>query len=199
MLLLWLERKLHMRHRKNNKHLNRTSSHRKALRRNLAISILTYGRIVTTVEKAKYARSFVEKIITLAKKGIAKKENDRPAYVHYYRLVLSRLDNKEVVKKLFGEGTWRETGAMAERYINRSGGYTRILKLSGSRLGVLTGSSVGKVPELEYKMEGFERKLRLIGNRLGDNASQAIFELVEEDVEEEKDVQPEVAVSKEKK
>jgi large subunit ribosomal protein L17 len=62
----------------------------------------------------------------------------------------------------------------------------------------LSGSSVGDVPELEYKMEGFERKLRLIGNRLGDNASRVIFELIEE-VEEEKEIAPTVSVAEEKK
>lgn len=190
-----------MRHRKKEKHLGRTSSHRKALRRNLAISLFTYGRIVTTVEKAKYIRPFVERIISLAKKGVAQKEVNRPAYVHYYRQVLSRLSNKEVVKKLFGEGKWYESGGIGKRYMNRNGGYTRILRLSGNRMGVLSGSSVGDIPELEYKMEGLERKLRLTGNRLGDNASQAIFELVEEIKEEEgqKEVKPKVSVTKKKK
>ncbi len=187
-----------MRHRKREKHLGRTSSHRKALRRNLTINLFMYGRIVTTKEKAKFVRPFVEKIITLAKKGIAKRE-DRPVYTHYYRQVLSRLNNKEVLRKLFGEGKWRETGGIAQRYIERSGGYTRILTLSGSRMGVLTGSSIGDIPELEYKMEGLQRKLRLVGNRLGDNASQVIFELVEDEGEEEMEVQPKVSVSKEKK
>ena len=107
--------------------------------------------------------------------------------------------NKEIVKKLFGEGKYRESGGIAERYINRNGGYTRILRLSGSRLGVLSGGSIGDIPQLEYKMEGFERKLRLTGNRLGDNASQVIFELVEEAVEEEEiDVKPVVSLSEEK-
>ena len=87
--------------------------------------------------------------------------------------------NAEVVKKLFGEGQWRETGGIAQRYMNRNGGYTRILKLSGTRLGALSGSNVGKIPELEYKMEGRDRKLRLLGRRLNDNASRVIFELVE--------------------
>ncbi|MFQ5965424.1 MAG: 50S ribosomal protein L17 [Candidatus Scalinduaceae bacterium] len=186
-----------MRHKKNEKHLGRTTSHREALRRNLAISLFTYGRIVTTIEKAKYVRPFVERIISLAKKGISKKEVDRPTYVHYYRQVLSRLNNKDIVKKLFGEGKWRESGGITERYINRNGGYTRILKLSGSRLGVFSGSSVGEIPELEYKMEGMERKLRLVGIRLGDNARQAIFELVEEvEEEEKKEVKPIVTVPK---
>ena len=187
-----------MRHRKNDKHLGRTSSHRKALRCNLAKSLFTYGRIITTMEKAKYVRPFVEKLITTAKKGITKKETDELAYIHQYRQVLSKLNDKEVVRKIFGEGKWRESGGIAERYADRNGGYTRILRLSGSRMGVLSGSSVGDIPELEYKMEGFERKLRLIGNRLGDNASRVIFELIEE-VEEEKEITPKVTVSEEKK
>ena len=188
-----------MRHRKKDKHLGRTSSHRKALRSNMAISLFTYGRIITTKEKAKFIRPFVEKIITLAKKGVIKKEEDKTIYIRYYRQVLSRLNNKEVVRKLFGEGSWREAGGIAQRYIERNGGYTRILKLAGSRMGVLSGSSIGDIPELEYKMEGLQRKLRLVGNRLGDNASQVIFELVEGVSEEEKEVQPKVSVPKEKK
>jgi len=187
-----------MRHRKREKHLGRTSSHRKALRSNMANSLFTYGRIITTKEKAKYIRPFVEKLITTAKKGIIKREEDKIAYIHYYRQVLSKLNNKEVLRKLFGEGKWRESGGIAARYLERNGGYTRILKLSGSRLGVLSGSSVGDVPELEYKMEGFERKLRMVGNRLGDNASRVIFELIEE-VEEEKEIAPKVSVAEEKK
>ena len=189
-----------MRHRKREKHLGRTSSHRKALRSNMANSLFTYGRIITTKEKAKYIRPFVEKLITMAKKGIIKRDvdKDKMAYIHYYRQVLSKLNNKVVLRKLFGEGNWRETGGIAARYLERNGGYTRILKLSGSRLGVLSGSSVGDVPELEYKMEGFERKLRLVGNRLGDNASRVIFELIEE-VEEETEVAPKVSVAEEKK
>ena len=187
-----------MRHRKKDKHLGRTSSHRKALRSNMAKSLFIYGRIITTKEKAKYVRPFVEKIITLAKKGVINRE-DRTVYIRYYRQVLSRLNNKEIVRKLFGEGDWRETGGIAKRYIERSGGYTRILKLAGSRMGVLSGSSIGDIPELEYKMEGLQRKLRLVGNRLGDNASQVIFELVEDEREEEKEVQPKVSGAKEKK
>ncbi|MGQ3685034.1 MAG: 50S ribosomal protein L17 [Candidatus Loosdrechtia sp.] len=161
------------------RHLSRTASHRKALRRNITNSLFTYGRIVTTQEKAKETKSFAEKIITLAKKGLLKKNTDRPGYVHCYRQVLSRLRNADVVKKLFGEGQWRETGGIGQRYMNRSGGYTRILKLSGTRLGSLSGNTMGKIPKLEYKMEGRERKLRMIGRRLNDNASRVIFELVE--------------------
>ncbi len=168
-----------MRHRMRGRHLSRTASHRKALRQNITNSLFIYGRIITTLEKAKEIKSFAEKIITTAKKGLAKKDSDKPGYVHSYRQVLSSLRNAEVVKKIFGEGQWRETGGIAQRYMERNGGYTRILKLSGTRLGVLSGSTVGKIPELEYRMEGRDRKLRLLGRRLNDNASRVIFELVE--------------------
>ncbi len=187
-----------MRHRVRGRHLSRTSSHRLALRRNLAASLLTHGRIITTMPKAKEVRSFVERLITLARKAVAKRDTDKAAYVHYYRMILSRLQNKEMVKKLVGEGKWREDGGIAQRYMNRNGGYTRIMRLSGSRLGILTGGKVGKIPELEYRMEGVDRKLRLVGNRLGDNAKRVIFELVEGVGEEvkEKVAEPKVEVPK---
>ncbi|TVL99133.1 MAG: 50S ribosomal protein L17 [Candidatus Brocadia sp. WS118] len=167
-----------MRHRMRGRHLSRTAAHRKSLRQNITNSLFTYGRIVTTLEKAKETKSFAEKLITIAKKGLLKKDADKPGYVHCYRQVLSRLRNTDVTRKLFGEGPWRESGGIAQRFANRNGGYTRILKLSGTRLGVLSGSSVGKIPELEYRMEGRDRKLRLLGRRLNDNASRVIFELV---------------------
>lgn len=186
-----------MRHGKRGRHLSRTSAHRKALRQNIANSLFIHGRIVTTVEKAKETRSFVEKIITIAKKGLDKKESDRPGYVHCYRQVLSRLKNVDIVKKIFGEGDWRESEGIAKRFTNRKGGYTRILKLSGTRLGVLSGSSIGKIPELEYSMGGIRRKLRLLGRRLNDNASLAIFELVETetDINYSEEIKPKVATS----
>lgn len=176
------------------RHLSRTAAHRKALRQNIANSLFTYGRIITTLEKAKETKSFAEKVITTAKKGLSKKSIDRPGYVHCYRQVLTSLGNADVVKKLFGEGVWRETGGLVQRYMNRNGGYTRILKLSGTRLGVLSGSSVGKIPEFEYTMEGRNRKLRLLGRRLNDNASRVIFELVEGALEAQpaEEVKPEV-------
>jgi large subunit ribosomal protein L17 len=179
------------------RHLSRTAAHRKALRQNITNSLFTYGRIITTLEKAKETQSFAEKIITLAKKGLLKKDTDRPGYVHYYRQVLSRLGNADVVKKIFGEGLWRETGGIGQRYMNRNGGYTRILKLSGTRLGSLSGNTIGKIPKLEYKMEERDRKLRLIGRRLNDNASRVIFELVEGSVESQpsEGVKPEVTTA----
>ena len=168
-----------MRHRMRGRNLSRNAAHRKALRQNITNSLFTYGRIVTTLEKAKETKSFAEKLITIAKKGLLKKESDKPGYVHCYRQILARLRNADVARKLLGEGLWRETGGIAQRFVNRNGGYTRILKLSGTRLGVLSGNNVGKIPELEYRMEGRDRKLRLLGRRLNDNASRVVFELVD--------------------
>ncbi len=186
-----------MRHRMRGRHLSRTAAHRKALRQNITNSLFTYGRIITTLEKAKETKSFAEKIITITKKGLLKKETDKPGYVHCYRQVISRLRNADVAKKLFGEGEWRETGGIVQKYMNRNGGYTRILKLSGTRLGALSGNSIGKIPELEYKMEGRDRKLRLLGRRLNDNASRVIFELVEgtHEAQSADEIKPEVAVT----
>ena len=168
-----------MRHQKTGRHLGRTSSHRLALRRNLAKALFTHGRIITTIAKAKEVKPFVERLITLARKAYPRKGTDRPTYVHYYRQILSQLQDKELTQKLVGEGQWREKGCIAERYLDRNGGYTRIIRLGGSRLGVLTGSKIGQIPVLTYKMEGQDRKLHLVSNRLGDNATRVLFELVE--------------------
>ena len=108
-----------MRHRKNGKHLGRTASHRKALRRNLACALFTHGSIRTTKQKAREVRQFAERLITLGKKG----------GLAGFRRALAMLDDKRIVKKLFGE--------IAPRYTERPGGYTRMLKLSSvaNRLG----------------------------------------------------------------
>ena len=118
-----------MRHRVKGQKLNRDSGHRKALRMNLASELLEHGRIKTTQAKAKYIRSHVEKLITLAKRGLAKAEaegRDEVA-VHARRVVASRLNNNRVlVQKLFDE--------IAPSFKERPGGYTRIYKL-GPRKG----------------------------------------------------------------
>lgn len=118
-----------MRHKVSGKTLNRDSSHRKALRMNLATELLEHGRIRTTRVKADYVRGFAERLITLAKRGLAKaKESGNEAdAVHARRIVASRLNNNRVlVKKLFDE--------IAPRYMERPGGYTRIYRL-GVRKG----------------------------------------------------------------
>jgi large subunit ribosomal protein L17 len=118
-----------MRHRIKGKKLNRDSGHRKALRMNLATQLFTHGRIKTTRTKADYVRGFAERLITLAKRGLAKAEatGNEAAAVHARRVVASRLNNNRVlVKKLFDE--------IAPQYAERPGGYTRIYKL-GPRKG----------------------------------------------------------------
>ncbi len=106
-----------MRHRKAGRKLGRTTNQRKMLLRNLAVSLIEHGSIVTTKAKAKELRRFVEKIITKVK------HEDQS---HAQRLVFRKLQNKEAVKKLFRE--YRES------FLDRPGGYTRIYLL-GNRPG----------------------------------------------------------------
>jgi len=100
-----------MRHQKSGRKLSRRKEHRKALLSNLAISLIEYGRIKTTSAKAKEMRPFVERMVTFARRGD----------LHARRIVLSRLGNATAVKKLFDE--------IGPQFVDRSGGYTRILKL----------------------------------------------------------------------
>ncbi len=100
-----------MRHRKSGRHLNRTSAHRKAMFRNMAVSLLRHEVIRTTLPKAKELRRVAEPLITLAKEDS----------VHRRRLAFARLRDREVVTKLFNE--------LGPRYKDRPGGYLRILKM----------------------------------------------------------------------
>lgn len=105
-----------MRHNMSGRKLNRTSAHRKALFMNLANALIKHEQIQTTLPKAKELRPYVEKLITLGKRGD----------LHARRQAISTLQDKAVVEKLFS--------AIAERYKERSGGYTRVLK-AGFRYG----------------------------------------------------------------
>jgi len=105
-----------MRHRKAGRHLNRTSSHRDAMFRNMANSLFRHELIKTTLPKAKELRRVAEPLITLAKTDS----------VHKRRLAFARLRDKEVVGKLFVD--------LGPRYQSRPGGYLRILKC-GFRAG----------------------------------------------------------------
>lgn len=105
-----------MRHRKSGRQLNRNSSHRKAMFRNMAASLMRHELIKTTLPKAKELRRVAEPLITLAK-------NDSVAN---RRLAYSRLRDRDVVGKLFDE--------LGPRYTSRPGGYLRILKC-GFRAG----------------------------------------------------------------
>lgn len=105
-----------MRHRVKGRKLKRTASHRTATLRSLATSVLKHKRIKTTLAKAKEARTFVEKLITKAKR------ND----LHSKRLIASEIKDKEVIKELFSE--------IVPKIGERPGGYTRVIKL-GNRVG----------------------------------------------------------------
>lgn len=99
-----------MRHKKAHRKLNRTSSHRKAMLRNMAAGLIKHEQVITTLPKAKELRPYVEKLITLAKKGGLSNR----------RLAMSRLMDETQLKKLFD--------VLAERYSDREGGYSRIIK-----------------------------------------------------------------------
>ena len=105
-----------MRHGKKFNHLSRTSAHRKALLKNLSISLIEHKRIETTLAKAKALRRHIEPLITKAKTNST----------HNRRVVFSYLQNKEAIKELFG--------AISAEVGDRPGGYTRVIR-SGFRKG----------------------------------------------------------------
>jgi len=104
-----------MRHLKSGRKLSRRKPHRNAMLANLAASIILNGRVKTTDAKAKEVRPFIERMITFAKRGD----------LHARRIVLARLKDAVAVKKLFDE--------VGPQYVNRFGGYTRIVKLGFRR------------------------------------------------------------------
>lgn len=133
-----------MRHLKRGKKLSRTAAHRKALMRNMAVSLFRYKRIETTETKAKVLRSYAERIITRSKRGD----------LHSRRLVAADINDKAVVRMLFEE--------LAPKYADRNGGYTRILKL-GPRKGDAAPMALVELLEtdvLETKKKVKEAKAR---------------------------------------
>jgi len=124
-----------MRHHVAGKKLNRPKGHRGALRRNLVTALFCHGRIETTEVKARAIRGQAEKLITLAKHGLATEQENAARGVHARRLAASRLTRwatqsdgtrVDIVEKLFKD--------IAPRYADRAGGYTRMYKL-GPRKG----------------------------------------------------------------
>ncbi len=106
-----------MRHNVSGRKLNRTAAHRKMLERNLVTALFEHERIQTTVVKAKVARSLAERLITFAKRGD----------LHARRQAARKVNDPAVLRKLFDE--------IGPRFAQRPGGYTRILRLSGTRQG----------------------------------------------------------------
>ena len=152
-----------MRHRTSHRKLGRVTEHRISMLRNQATALIRHERIETTVPRAKELRPFVERIITIAKRGIAAGEADGRA-LHARRLVLRDLQDREVVSKLF------ET--IAPRFEARPGGYTRILKL-GHRRGDSADVAQIELVGSEYdpnaateKESGAEPQKKGMGGRL---------------------------------
>ena len=113
-----------MRHNVGYRKLGRVTEHRLALLRNQAIALLRHEKIETTMPKAKELRPFVERLITIAKRGVAAGDANGRA-LHARRLVLAELPDKDIVGKLFD--------TLAPRFAERPGGYTRILRVGFRR------------------------------------------------------------------
>ena len=113
-----------MRHRVSHRKLGRVTEHRIAMLRNQATALLKYEHIETTVPKAKELRPFVERIITIAKRGLAAGDANART-LHARRLVLRDIQDRDIVSKLFD--------TIAPRFEARPGGYTRILRVGYRR------------------------------------------------------------------
>ncbi len=131
-----------MRHRKQGRKLNRTHSHRKAMFANMAASLLLHEQIVTTLPKAKEMRAIADKLITLGKRGD----------LHARRQAISQIRDVKVVGKLFSE--------LAERYKDRKGGYTRVLK-AGFRYGDNAPLAVIELVDRNPEAKGAEDRARM--------------------------------------
>lgn len=142
-----------MRHRVHGRRLNRSMGHRNALRKNLIADLISHEQVLTTEAKARMLRPAAEKMITLAKRGITKGQENPASEVHARRLAAGRIaryrtiededgnvEEIDVVRKLFDD--------VAPRFMDRPGGYTRLVK---------------------------------IGKRAGDNADMALLMLVDEE------------------
>ncbi|MEA3224867.1 MAG: 50S ribosomal protein L17 [Planctomycetota bacterium] len=120
-----------MRHRVAGRRLSRTKEHRLAMRRNMVASLFQHETISTTKEKAKEVKPFAEKLITLAKKGTLSAR----------RQAIAMLGNRDIIDNESGEAVRKGTvigklfSEIGPRYLDRPGGYTRIIRLSLKRLG----------------------------------------------------------------
>ena len=159
-----------MRHNVAHRKLGRVTEHRIAMLRNQAISLIRHERIETTVPKAKELKPFVERLITIAKRGNAAGNANGKA-LHARRQVLAELPDKEVVGKLFD--------TIAPRFAERPGGYTRLLRI-GFRRGdaaevaqlELVGSEYNPAADVKEPEEGADtpKKTKTVGERLRQTA-----------------------------
>ncbi len=130
-----------MRHRKAGKQLGRNTSHRRAMLRNMVSSLFEHEQIVTTDAKAKVVRPVAEKMITLAKRGD----------LHARRQALAYMQDKGVIHKLFGD--------LKDRYLDRQGGYLRIVK-KGVRKGDGASVSVIQLLPADESVKSREKKAK---------------------------------------
>jgi len=126
-----------MKHNITHRKLNRTSSHRKALLMNLSNALIKHEQITTTLPKAKELRPFVEKVITLGKKGD----------LNARRKTISILQDEKNTKKIFD--------IFADRYKDRSGGYTRIVKI-GNRFGDNAPTAIIELVDRDENAKGLD-------------------------------------------
>ena len=131
-----------MRHKLGGRKLNRTSSHRKAMFRNMAAALIKHEQITTTLPKARELRPYVEKLITLAKHGGLSNR----------RLAHTRLMDDAQLVKLFD--------VLAARYADRAGGYTRVLK-AGFRYGDMAPMAIIEFVDRDHSAKGAADKARL--------------------------------------
>ena len=127
-----------MRHRIKGRKLGRNASHRKAMYKNMMLSLLKYERIRTTLVKAKELRSYIEPVITRAKENT----------LHNKRIVLKKIRDRKILVKLFE--------VISPRYKDRPGGYTRIMKLSRNRVGDNSKMALIELVEGSFDIGGEE-------------------------------------------
>ncbi len=144
-----------MRHGFDRRKLNRTSSHRRAMFANMAAALITHEQITTTLPKAKDLRRVVEPLITLGRKGT----------LHHRRQAFATLRDDEVVAKLFGP--------LAERYRDRPGGYTRVLK-AGFRYGDAAPMAVIELVDRDPEAKGRADKERVAAERAAAEAEEEL-------------------------
>ncbi len=129
-----------MRHRKAGRKLGRTSSHRRAMMRNLVTSLLEHEKVITTDAKAKELRGVADKMITLGKRGT----------LHARRQALSFIRSSRVTKKVFED--------LSSRYTERAGGYTRVVKLGNREGDDALLSMIELMPAAEKKKSTKKKK-----------------------------------------
>ncbi|WP_428524678.1 50S ribosomal protein L17 [Roseibium sp.] len=141
-----------MRHGKSGRKLNRTASHRKAMFANMAASLIKHEQIVTTLPKAKEMKPIIDKLITLGKRGD----------LHARRQAISQIRDVAMVKKLFD--------TLGERYKEREGGYSRVLK-AGFRYGDNAPMAVIELVDRDPEARGAEDRARVEAEEAAENAA----------------------------